>query len=123
MDKKLNLNAFTFTLGVIKCVHWMVDKHSHHKILDDLYDELYDSFDAFVESFIGKYKDGVYVGEVEMSDREKYSSFDKIEDVEETLKDLCNYLEMFKDLDSGLSSIYDDIKNSTNKAMYLLRMS
>lgn len=122
MEEKLNLNSFTFTLGVVKCVHWMTKKHSYHKILDDLYDELYDSFDEFVESYIGKFKDGFYVGEIEMSERERYSSFDSVEDVSETLKDFCRYLKPFSEKDSELSSIFDDIKNSINKALYLLRM-
>ena len=122
MEEKLNLNAFTFTLGVVKCVHWTAKKHSHHKILDDLYDELYDSFDEFVESYIGKFKEDFYIGEIEMSERERYSSFDSVEDVSETLKDFCDYLKPFSEKDSELSSVFDDIKNSINKAMYLLRM-
>lgn len=131
----LNLKVFTEVLSIVKGAHWMAEKHSQHKILDDLYGELSTSFDEFVEAFIGKYHGDVEFSSVGVTEENligeeedlssmsfRMSPVTIISDVERTAAGFCDYLEPYSEEDSGLASIFDDIKNSLHKALYLLRM-
>lgn len=129
--EKLNLNILTSVLGIVKCSHWMSEKHRHHKILDELYSDLQKDFDEFVESLIGKFGSfSVEYEDVILKDEENnilYTSLLSEEDllncIERYTSRLINYLSDFASKDSGLSSIFDDIKNHIYKALYQLRMS
>ena len=116
----MNLNLFTDFLTFLKIQHWVAAKHSHHVILGDLYEDLSDKIDEFVESSIG------------------LMNFDKVEvvsnpidadmDLELHLKIKERYQEFYQECfkyaqqDSSLTSLLDDMTNIVSRACYLLKM-
>ena len=123
MDQKLNIKALTDFTGFVKRCHWTSPKHSWHEVLNELYETLDGKFDEFVEAYLGKFPDGVEVEDVYFEDSEgNLQRMDGLGSIFNLASDLLDYLEPFSELDSGLMSIFDDIKEALSKAMYLLRM-
>lgn len=117
-SKELPLDLFTAVLSAVKIGHWVAKKHSAHKVLDELYDDLYEDFDKFVESYLGLFENSY------KTEGFKISSDDEIppKEIVSILNMFLVTLKPYAEKNSELMSIYDDIKNDINKAVYLLNM-
>lgn len=122
MNEKLPLDLFTSVLSAIKISHWTATKHSAHKVLDELHDDLQGNFDKFVESYIGLLKDEYTTSGIELGFDEDDEMIIRTTDIVKILKSFLIKLKPFAEKGSELMSIYDDIKNDINKAIYLLNM-
>lgn len=116
----MNLLLFTDFLSFIKIQHWVAVKHSHHIILNDLYEEMSDKIDEFVECSLGLLSPDRVEVEPNPIDAEM--------DLELHLKIMKRYNDFFASCQSiaegysSLESLLDDMTNIVSKACYLLKM-
>ena len=116
----MNLSLFTDFLSFIKIQHWVAPKHSHHEILGDLYDDLSDKIDEFVECALGLF---------ELSQVEATSTpidADMGVELHTKIKNKFNEVyvtwEQYASQSSALMSLLDDMTNIVSRAAYLLKM-
>jgi DNA-binding ferritin-like protein len=106
----------------IKTFHWMTISYSKHKATDELYGDLNDKIDHFVEVYMGKYGRPNITTETvnikNMSDEEfiMYLKNSKVY----LQKILPNF---FTESDTDLLNIRDEILASLNKTLYLFTLS
>ena len=113
---------FHMTLN-IKLYHWQTTSFSRHKATDDLFGELLELIDTFVEVYMGKYNrpqfnEKTSITIQEMSDEqavkmiENYIKFLKV--------DLQKYI---KTTDTDLFNIRDEMLQHFNKTLYLFTLN
>jgi DNA-binding ferritin-like protein len=107
----------------IKLYHWQTTSFSRHKATDDLFGELLELIDTFVEVYMGKYNrpqfnEKTSITIQEMSDEqavkmiENYIKFLKV--------DLQKYI---KTTDTDLFNIRDEMLQHFNKTLYLFTLN
>ena len=123
------------SLSIIKMLHWYASNYNVHKILNNLYDDLSDSFDKLQEEIIGTSAEynvifpsfssmlfqldniDAYKGDSYSMDY-YYQNVNNIKDMLTSLE-FNNYISNVK---SGLANTREDIISTINKANYLLSM-
>ena len=123
------------SLSIIKMLHWYASNYNVHKILNNLYDDLSDSFDKLQEEIIGTSAEynvifpsfssilfqldniDAYKGDSYSMDY-YYQNVNNIKDML-TSFEFNNYISNVK---SGLANTREDIISTINKANYLLSM-
>jgi DNA-binding ferritin-like protein len=116
-------------------LHWYASNYNVHKILNNLYEDLSDSFDKLQEEIIGTSTEynvifpsfGSTLFQLENIDAYKGDSFSmdyyyqNVNDIKSILTSLefSNYISNVK---SGLANTREDIISTINKANYLLSM-
>jgi DNA-binding ferritin-like protein len=107
----------------LKVFHWQTKSYAEHKALGNLYDNLSDLIDEFVETFSGRY--GVPAA------RESYKltvmNYKDNASVMEFLDKSISYMAkdvtaMLKPEDTDLLNLRDEMIGAMNKTKYLLRL-
>ena len=101
-------------LLIIKMYHWKTNRYSSHKATDELYSDLNNNMDKFVEIYLGKYGKKLNIN-YRLSI--KYES--NLKKLLKQVKTFISHLEGLV-LDSDLSNVRDDILGDLNTFIYLL---
>lgn len=107
----------------LKINHWQTESYAQHQAFGDLYGDLTDKIDEFVETFMGKY------GRIESRDGFKielnnYNNDKVIDFVDKYINYLINDLpKSLEETDTDLLNIRDEMLGSLNKLKYLLTLS
>jgi len=108
-------------LQTIKLYHWKTRSYSHHKATDELYKELNENIDKFIEVLLGKDQSRVKMMEkrIDLLDANNTREIkERIFEYREFLTDMNIWFDQSRD--SDLLSIRDDILASLNQFLYLL---
>jgi DNA-binding ferritin-like protein len=108
-------------LNVIKLYHWKTHSFAKHKATDELYSQLNDHIDKFVEVFLGKDESRIHQWNqtVIIPQYSRIKEFkNKIYEFREFLINLNNHLDSKRD--SDLLNIRDEILGDINQFLYLL---
>jgi DNA-binding ferritin-like protein len=108
-------------LNTVKLYHWKTTNFATHKATDELYSELNEQLDKFVEVMLGKREMGgrklLHLSMVKLG---VYSNNEAFKKQIEIYKD---FLLALKDVGPDLLAIRDEILASFNKFLYLLSLS
>jgi hypothetical protein len=113
-------------LNTVKLYHWKTMKHSEHKATDDLYSELNDKIDEFVEVLMGKDGKRIHLSgkkSIKLDDLNNLSALKKyIENTKKYLINMTNSKNIGTPENSDLLNIRDEILGILNKFTYLLTL-
>jgi len=110
-------------LNTVKLFHWKTKKYSEHKATDELYGELNDKIDDFVEVLIGKDGKRININKssIKLNDFNNSFNFKKyIAKAKTYLIEMTNNKILNKQENSDLLNIRDEILGILNKFTYLL---
>jgi DNA-binding ferritin-like protein len=119
------VKKFMEMLNCIKLFHWQTRSFAKHKASDELYSELNENVDKFVETLLGKQNSRIkhlekrlvlYNECINGNDSIKTRIFEFCD----FLEDMNSYFD--KDKDSDILTIRDEILVSLHKFMYLLSL-
>jgi hypothetical protein len=119
----MNLVEFFLTIqNQLKIYHWQTESHAEHKALDKTYNKFTDLSDKFIETYMGKYgrpkaKDSFKINLINYSDDFKSSITSYIDVLVE------DFPKAFKEKDTDLLNIRDEMLGTLNQLMYLLSLS
>lgn len=110
-------------LNTVKLYHWFTHSYPEHKATDELYSNINDHMDKFVEVLLGK--DGSRIHQIEhtsyvIPDPQNTNEIKK--KVEEFKNFLVN-LPLHDSRDTDLANIRDEILADMNQFLYLLTLS
>lgn len=112
-------------LNTIKIYHWKTHEYSNHKATDELYSELNEKIDTFIEVLIGKNGKRITINQKSM----KVNDFDNsnkfkiyIENIKKYFINMTTSKNINVSNDSDLLSIRDEILETLNKFTYLLTL-
>ena len=115
---------FITLLNTVKLFHWKTHSYATHKATDELYGQLNEHIDNFVEVLLGKSGDRVNLTNV------KHISLKDFTSLEQMKREIMEYKSYLISLDnnSGLKTMFnsdlynirDEILSDLNKFMYLL---
>lgn len=120
------VKKFMEMLNCIKIFHWQTRSFAKHKASDELYEELNENIDKFIETLLGKKSTRIqHLEKRIILYNECITGNDSIKN---RVFEFCEFLEdmdMYfdKKKDSDLLSIRDDILANLNKFLYLLTFS
>jgi len=106
----------------VKINHWQTRGYARHKAFDQLYEELGDLIDTFVETAMGKY------GRFILEDTDKTIQIQNLSDVDiksfmlNSKKALVQFTQEFDSIDTDLMNIRDEILGTFNQISYLLTL-
>jgi DNA-binding ferritin-like protein len=107
----------------LKIFHWQTPKYSAHVAYGDIYTDLSDLIDEFVEIFMGKYgkiknKDGFQINLVNLNNDK-----DEVNFIDTQIKYISFELKKsLKEDDTDLFNIIDEMLSKLNKLKYLLTL-
>jgi hypothetical protein len=120
------VQRFLQTRDQAHSLHWTTKSYAAHKALGDFYDSLLDGIDNFIEAYSGKHPEA-------FSQKAKIPVSISIEpnaspdgmmsyfmDFNKFLETLC--ADLVENGDGDLEHLVLDLKNDTNKLLYLLRL-
>lgn len=107
----------------IKILHWQTVSYSEHKSLDDLFGDLGEHIDEFIETFMGKYGRIMAQSTFSLS-LQNYSTLAPMDLMNQMVSYLTVELPTMLDAqkDTDLLNIRDEILGSVNKTKYLLTL-
>ena len=120
------VKKFMEMLNCIKIYHWQTRSFAKHKASDELYEELNENIDKFIEVLLGKKSTRIqHLEKRIVLYNECVTGNDSIKN---RVFEFCEFLEEMdiyfdKKKDSDLLSIRDDILANLNKFLYLLTFS
>jgi hypothetical protein len=118
------VRTFMEILNVVKLYHWKTHSFPDHKNTDELYSQLNENIDKFVEVLLGKTGDRVHLERVKhlpLYDYSKVSDFKrKIEEYKSYLVDLDNKPALNTMSNSDLYTIRDELLADFNQFLYLI---
>jgi DNA-binding ferritin-like protein len=122
VDKKSHVvHMFIEMLNVVKLYHWKTRSFPEHKSTDELYSQLNEHIDKFVEVLLGKDASRIKKWESKMNiiqaDNSKQFK-DRIYEYREFLIDLNRFFDAKRD--SDLLNIRDEILGDINQFLYLM---
>ena len=115
------VHTFIEMLNIVKLYHWRTKSFSRHKATDELYSQLNENIDKFVEVFLGKDESRIqqWDQKIMVPQYNKVKEFkDKIYEFREFLIDLTGILDAKRD--SDLLNIRDEILGDINQFLYLM---
>ena len=124
MKKRLNndkiILLFLEMLNMIKLYHWQTYSYSTHKATDQIFSELSDNVDKYVEVMLGK-------GPSRPRIHSKFIPLKSFNHITPFLKEIEKYKKIFISLsysseDSDLLNIRDEILGNLNQFTYLLSL-
>ena len=118
------VKMFLEMINMVKLYHWKTRSYSEHKATDELYENLSDKIDRFLEVLMGKDQTRINLIEskIKLLDPDSTKLFkDQIFKYREFLEDIDIYFDRHDD--SDLLSIRDDILADLNQFLYLLSMN
>lgn len=117
------VKVFLELLNIVKLYHWKTHSYSQHKATDDLYSNINEHMDDFIEVLMGKDEGRIRMIEKKMDiiDLTNIHNFKaRIYEYREFLIDMNKYLS--DKVDTDLLSIRDDLLADVNKFLYLLSL-
>jgi DNA-binding ferritin-like protein len=120
------VTMFLQMLNTVKLYHWKTTSYSQHKATDELYSNLNENIDSFVEIMLGKHGGRVQLQSHTTLTVKDYASTAKdsfkkeIEEYKEFLQKLTNTLDASKD--SDLLNIRDEMLGQLNQFTYLFTL-
>jgi hypothetical protein len=122
-SKEAIVLKFIEMLNTVKLFHWKTNSYAKHKATDDLYGELNDNIDSFVEVLLGKKGDRVDLSSVKSIPLFAYNSGEdfkkKIEEYKEYLIGMTASGTLNLSNNSDLLNIRDEILGNLNQFTYL----
>jgi hypothetical protein len=114
--------VFLQMLNTVKLYHWKTISHSQHKATDELYSNLNESIDSFVEIMLGKKGDRINLTGTKSIPLHDYSELSGFEKEIEMYKDYLIGMSSHFDskLDSDLLNTRDELLGHLNQFTYLL---
>ena len=116
--------AFLGMLNTVKLFHWKTHSFATHKATDELYGQLNDTIDKFVEILLGKFGNRVDLTKVKSIPLNDFST------QEQFIKKVMQYKEFLVSLDTNpamksmsntdLYNIRDEMLGQFNQLLYLL---
>jgi len=106
----------------VKINHWQTRGYARHKAFDQLYEELGDLIDTFVETAMGKY------GRFVLEKNDKTIHLDNLSEIDvksmmmNVKKALIQFTQEFEEIDTDLMNIRDEILGTMNQISYLLTL-
>jgi len=120
-DKKSHIvRVFIETINLVKLYHWKTKSYAQHKATDELYEQLNEHLDKFVEVLLGKSESRIHMvsQRVHLMDQNLKTFKEKIYEFRAFLVDMDQYFGTKQDTD--LLSIRDEILADINQFLYLL---
>ena len=115
---------FITLLNTIKLFHWKTHSYATHKATDELYGQLNESIDNFIEVLLGKSGDRVNLTNVKQISLKDFTCLEQfkreIYEYKSYLVSLDNNPALKTMSNSDLYNIRDEILSNLNKFMYLL---
>jgi DNA-binding ferritin-like protein len=121
--KSTIVRTFLDMLNTIKLYHWRTQSYAEHKATDELYAELNENIDTFVEILLGKDQSRVTMVEERCRKfNEAKSTYDIKSRVDEYRRFLSYDLDKIfvPKIDSDLLNVRDEILGHLNQFLYLL---
>jgi DNA-binding ferritin-like protein len=115
------VRSFLQLLNLVKLYHWKTYVYSQHHATDELYANLNEHIDKFIEVLLGKSESRIKMMEkkIQLFDSKNKTEFKQhIYDYREFLIDMNNYFD--KNRDSDLLNIRDEILGDINQFLYLM---
>lgn len=115
------IRVFLECLNLVKLYHWKTHSYAQHKATDELYSNLNEHIDQFVEVLLGKDESRVRMMEkrIDLTDPTNVKDFKTcIYEFRTFLTDFDMYFDGKKD--SDLLNIRDEILSDINQFLYLL---
>ena len=113
-------------LNTVKLYHWKTMKYAEHKATDDLYGDLNDKMDEFVEVLMGKNGQRINLSgkkSLKLQDFDSSNAFKNyIEKAKKYLISMTNSKNIGTSENSDLLNIRDEILGILNKFTYLLTL-
>jgi hypothetical protein len=110
--------------NTVKLYHWKTYSYPTHKATDELYSQIGENMDSFVEVLLGKTGDRVHLERVKKIPLYDYSNVKdfkrKIEEYKSYLVDLDNKPALKTMSNSDLYNIRDELLSNLNQFLYLL---
>jgi DNA-binding ferritin-like protein len=120
------VTMFLQMLNTVKLYHWKTHSYAQHKATDQLYDELNDNIDTFVETMLGKKGDRVNLtGQktIPLLDYTDVTNFKKeVEKYKTFLIDMNKDAGLNITNNSDLLNIRDELLGNLNQFTYLLTL-
>lgn len=116
------VGTFIEMLNIVKLYHWRTRSYAMHKATDELYSELNENIDKFVEILLGK--DQSRVDMVEKKCR-VFHEAKSTEDIRRRIEEYRLFLSYEMDkiftpkIDSDLLNVRDEILGNLNQFLYL----
>lgn len=105
-----------------KIFHWQTKSYAQHKAFGKIYDNLTETIDTFVETFMGKYGRVIASSTFDLTLNNYDESFADLN--EEFIAFLSDELPSYlADGDTDLTNIRDEILGDVNQLKYLLTLS
>jgi len=119
------VTMFLQMLNTVKLYHWKTSSHAQHKATDDLYSDLNDSIDTFVEIMLGKNGgsrvDLTGTKSLPLMDYTDFSDFKKeVEKYKSFLIGMSNDASLNISSNSDLMNTRDELLGHLNQFTYLL---
>jgi len=112
---------FTATLN-IKLYHWQTKVYARHKASDELFSNLLESMDSFIEVYSGKYTIPKFNNEFQIPVNELSDTMIVVY-LQECAKYLGNDFDgLIKKSDTDLLTIRDTLLSQINQALYLFTL-
>jgi DNA-binding ferritin-like protein len=111
---------FLRMLNTVKLYHWKTTSHSQHKATDELYTNLNESIDSFVEIMLGKDGSRVNLTSVKSIPLHDYTNLSDFKQEVDMYKEYLINLQVNTKKDTDLLSIRDEILGHLNQFTYLL---
>jgi len=112
--------AFMQMLNTVKLYHWKTTSHSQHKATDELYSNLNESIDSFVEIMLGKTGGRVNLTNVKSIPLHDYNDLANFKQEVDMYKEYLINLQVNTKKDTDLLNIRDEILGHLNQFTYLL---
>ena len=110
--------------NTVKLYHWKTYSYPTHKATDELYSQIGENMDSFVEVLLGKTGDRVHLERVKKIPLYDYSNVKdfkrKIDEYKSYLVDLDNKPALKTMSNSDLYNIRDELLSNLNQFLYLL---
>ena len=110
---------FIEMLNTIKLYHWETREYSVHKATDQLYSDLNDNIDKYVESLLGKKPTRANLNSCKKINLYAFNNFSLFKKQIEKYKNFLIEID-YSPQDSDLVSIRDEILSNLNQFTYLL---
>jgi len=118
------VSMFLQMLNTVKLYHWKTTSFAQHKATDELYSQLNESIDTFVETMLGKSGSRVYLSgtkTIPLLDYNELSDFKtEVEQYKHYLIGMSNNEILKNGSNTDLLNIRDEILGHLNQFTYLL---
>ena len=122
-EKEITIKFFEMIL-MIKLYHWKTHSYATHKATDELYKQLNEQMDQFIEILLGKHGNRIDLSKQKTIVLHDFTSIEpfikQINDFKSYLVHMSNHSGMKSMMNYDLLTIRDEILGNLNQFLYLL---